>query len=79
MMDESTSRNTEKSCIIYVRYVDNFEAKTAFYGLVDLDGSGNATNIVTALTDIWKKDGLDAKNSCWLATDNASTFTGSII
>ncbi|CAF3984796.1 unnamed protein product, partial [Adineta steineri] len=76
MMDESTSRSTEKSCIIYVRFVENFEAKTSFYGLVDLEGDGTANNIVKALTNMWKNDGLDATNSCWLATDNASTFTG---
>ena len=79
MMDESTSRSIEKSSIIYVRYVDNFEAKTAFYGLVDLDGSRNTNKLVKALTDMWKKEGLNVKNACWLATDNASTFTGSII
>ena len=59
MMDESRSRSIEKSCIMYVRHVDNFEAKAAFYDLVDLDGSGNTNNIVKALTDMWKKDGLD--------------------
>ena len=51
MMHESRFRSIEKSCTIYVRYVNNFEARTAFYGLLNLDGSGNADNIVKALTD----------------------------
>ncbi|CAF4227713.1 unnamed protein product [Rotaria sordida] len=25
---------------------------------------------------MWEKDGLHPTNSCWLATDNAATFTG---
>jgi hypothetical protein len=78
MLDETTSRSTEKSCIIYVRYIDDFEAKTSYYGLADLGGDGTAGSIVKALTGMWKNDGLDAKNTGWLATDNASTFTGSV-
>ncbi|CAF1348456.1 unnamed protein product [Adineta ricciae] len=76
MMDESTSRSTEKSCIIYVRYVENNEAKTSYYGLLDLQGDGTAKNIVKNLSELWSKDGLKPQNSCWLATDNAPTFTG---
>ena len=79
MIDESTFRSIEKSYIIYVRYVDDFEAKTTFYGLLNLNESGNANNIVKALTHMWEKDDLDAKDSSGLAADNASTFTGSII
>ena len=76
MIDESTSRSTDKSCIVYVRYVENFEAKTSYYGLLDLNSDGTAKNIFKSLTCLWKKDDLNPKNSCWLATDNASTFTG---
>ncbi len=75
-MDESTSRTTEKSCIVYVRYVENYEAKTAYYGLLNLDGDGTADNIVKKLNNLWKKDSLTPIHSCWLSTDNASTFTG---
>jgi hypothetical protein len=76
MMDESTSRSTEKSCIVYVRYVEDTEAKTSYYGLLDLQGDGTAKNIVRNLTSLWTKDDLNPINSCWLSTDNASTFTG---
>ena len=76
MMDESTSRTTEKSCIIYVRYVENCEAKTACFGLLDLEGDETAENIVKSLSNVWKKDNLTPIHSCWLSSDNASTFTG---
>ena len=48
-MDETTSRSAEKSCIIYVRYMENFESKTSYYGLLELDGDGTANNIVKSL------------------------------
>ncbi|CAF2948053.1 unnamed protein product [Rotaria sp. Silwood2] len=76
MLDESTSRTNEKSCIIYARYIENYEPKTAYYGLLNLDGDGSAGNIIKALTSMWEKDGLHPINFCWLATDNAATFTG---
>lgn len=75
-MDESTSRSTEKMCIVYVRYVEENEPKTAYYGLLDLEGDGTAKNIVKCLTNLWKKDDLKPYHSCWLSTDNAATFTG---
>lgn len=75
-MDESTSRTTEKSCIVYVRYLEDYQPKTAFYGLLDMEGNGTAANIVKTVTDIWRKDDLNPVNSCWFASDNASTFTG---
>ena len=75
-MDESTSRTTEKSCIVYVRYVDQIEPRTSFYGIINMQGDGSAENIVTQLAELWKKDDLTPSNSCWIATDNASTFKG---
>ncbi len=76
-MDESTSRTCEKSCIVYARYIDNYEQKTEFYGLLNMDGDGSAQNIVDKLVFLWDEDGINVKKTCWLATDNASTFTGS--
>jgi hypothetical protein len=76
MMDESTSRSVEKSCIIYVRYIENFEPKTSYYALVELDGDGSAPNIVKSLAYLWEQDGINPINTCWIASDNASTFTG---
>jgi hypothetical protein len=76
MMDETTSRTVEKSCIVYARYTDNFEPKTAYYGLIDLQGDGTASNIVKLISNLWEKDDINPLKSCWLATDNASTFTG---
>ncbi|CAF3838189.1 unnamed protein product, partial [Adineta steineri] len=35
MMDESTSRSNAKSSIVYVRYVEDNEARTSYYGLID--------------------------------------------
>ena len=75
-MDESTSRTVEKSCIIYVRYIEHDEPKTSYYGLLDLHGDGTAKNIVKCLNELWSKDDLYPNHSCWLASDNASTFTG---
>ncbi len=75
-MDESTSRSTNKMCIVYVRYMDGDEPKTSYYGLLHLQGDGTASNIVKNLNYLWVKDDLQPINSCWLSTDNASTFTG---
>jgi len=75
-MDESTSRTTEKNCIVYVRYLDNYEPRTAFYGLINMEGDGSADNIVRKITALWEKDDLIPSKTCWLATDNASTFKG---
>ncbi|CAF3920865.1 unnamed protein product [Adineta steineri] len=38
MMDESTSRSNAKSSIVYVRYVEDNEARTSYYGLIDFQG-----------------------------------------
>ncbi|CAF4257995.1 unnamed protein product [Rotaria sp. Silwood2] len=76
MMDETTTRTIEKSCIVLVRYVDNFEPKTAYFGLMNLEGDGTAANIVKSISSLWRKDDINPLKSCWLATDNASTFTG---
>ncbi|CAF3930526.1 unnamed protein product [Rotaria sp. Silwood1] len=75
MMDETTSRSAEKSCIIYVRYMENFESKTSYYGLLELDGDGTANNIVKSLVRLWEQDGINPANTCWIASDNAPTFT----
>ncbi|CAF1015489.1 unnamed protein product [Rotaria sordida] len=76
LIDESTSRTCEKSCIVYARYVDNYEQKTDFYGLINMNGDGTAQHIVDKLGELWDEDGINMKKTCWLATDNASTFTG---
>jgi hypothetical protein len=76
MLDESTSRTVEKSLIIYVRYFEDVEAKTTFYGILGLDGDGTANNIVNSIKELWKKDDLNPDKTCWFATDNAATFTG---
>ena len=78
MMDESTSRTVEKSCIVYVRYLEDYKPMTSFYGILNLEGDGTAANIVKTVRDVWQKDDLNPGNSCWFASDNASTFTGSI-
>ncbi|CAF3501980.1 unnamed protein product [Rotaria sp. Silwood1] len=75
-MDESTLRSTGKICIVYVRYIEDNEPKTSYYGLLDLYGDDTAKNIVKSLNCLWTKDDLKPTNSCWLSTDNASTFTG---
>ncbi|CAF1919155.1 unnamed protein product [Rotaria magnacalcarata] len=76
MMDESMSRTTQKSLIVYVRYLDNYEPKTSYYCLLDLDGDGTAQNIVDSISWMWRKDDIDPRKTCWFASDNASTFTG---
>ncbi|CAF0838331.1 unnamed protein product [Rotaria sordida] len=78
MLDESTSRTVEKSLIIYVRYLENDEAKTSFYGILALDGDGSADNIVKCIESLWRADDLNPEKTCWFATDNAATFTGTV-
>ncbi|CAF4595431.1 unnamed protein product [Rotaria magnacalcarata] len=75
-MDESTSRSIEKNCIVYVRYLENFEPRTTFYGIINMEGDGSAENIVKNLSTSWENDDLQPSRTCWLATDNASTFKG---
>ncbi|CAF1394728.1 unnamed protein product [Adineta ricciae] len=69
-------KTTEKSCIVFARYIDNYEEKTAYYGLLDLEGNGTTNNIVESLNCLWGKDDINVSKSCWFASDNASTFTG---
>ncbi|CAF1376387.1 unnamed protein product [Adineta ricciae] len=76
MLDESTSRTVEKSLIIYVRYFEQGEAKTRFYGIIGLSGDGTALNIVNSMKTFWQKDDVNPEKTCWFATDNAATFTG---
>jgi hypothetical protein len=76
MMDESTFRSIENNCIVYVRYLKNFLLRTAFYGLICMEEDSSADNIVKRICELWKNDGLVPSNTCWLATDNASTFKG---
>ena len=75
-MDESTNRSTEKSCIVYVRYLDDFKPQTSFYGILNMEGDGSAENIVNKLLELWERDDLPLAKTCWLGTDNASTFKG---
>ena len=75
MLEETTSRTVENRCIVFVRYVDNFEPKTACYSLINLGGNATASNIVKSIGSIWKKDNINVLKSCWPATGNASTFT----
>ncbi|CAF3716675.1 unnamed protein product [Rotaria socialis] len=76
MMDESTSRSIEKNCIVYVSYLENVVPKTAFYGLINMEGGGPAENIVKRISELWRNDDIITATACWLATDNASTFKG---
>lgn len=78
MLDESTSRTVEKSIIIYVRYFDDRESKTSFYGIMNLNGDGTASNIVDSIKCLWNKDDLNPEKTCWFATDNAATCTGNM-
>ena len=55
MLDESTSRTVQKTLIIYVRFFENNEAQTKFYGIFELDGDGSAHNIVESLNHSGKK------------------------
>ncbi|CAF4346814.1 unnamed protein product [Rotaria sp. Silwood2] len=74
MIDESTSRNVEKSPIIYVRYFENWESKTNFYEVLGLDGDDSIVNIVNCIKSLWQKDDINPEKICWFA-DNAATFT----
>jgi len=76
MLDESTSRSVHKSLIIYVRFFGNNEARTKFYGILELNGDGSAHNIVESIKSLWQKDDLNPEKTCWFSTDNAATFTG---
>ena len=76
MLDESTSRSVHKSLIIYVRFFENNEARTKFYGILELNGDGSAHNIVESIKSLWQKDDLNPEKTCWFSTDNAATFTG---
>ena len=73
-MDESRSIKT--NCIVYVRYLDNLEPRTSFYGIMNMEGDGSAENIVKRISELWEEDGLTSSQTYWLATDNASTFKG---
>ena len=63
MLDESTSRSVEKSLIVYIRYFESGEAKTAFYGILGLNGDGTANNIVNSMKQLWQKDDLNPEKN----------------
>lgn len=41
-----------------------------------MEGDGSADNLVTRIRELRDSDGLDPSRTCWLVTDNASTFKG---
>lgn len=41
-----------------------------------MEGNGTAQHIVEKLTELWNNDDVIVRKTCWLASDNASTFTG---
>jgi hypothetical protein len=51
--------------------------KTDFYDLINMNGDESAQNIVDKLVALWDEDEINVEKTCWLATGNASTFTGS--
>ncbi|CAF4458620.1 unnamed protein product [Rotaria socialis] len=63
MLDESTSRSVEKSVIVYVRYFDEDEAKTSFYGIIGLDGDGVNNGVVAKLREEYDIDFVEL-NTC---------------
>ncbi|CAF4448296.1 unnamed protein product [Rotaria sp. Silwood2] len=62
MIDESTSRNVEKSPIIYVRYFENWESKTNFYEVLGLDGDDSIVELINILLQVQIER---LKLKCW--------------
>ena len=75
-MDETTTRTVEKSCVAYVRFLQDNQPKTSYYCLLNMGGGRTTANIVEKMGNIWYVDGLDPMNSCWFHSENVSTFTG---
>ena len=41
---------------------------------MNLEGDGTASSIVKSISSLWRKDDSNPLKSCWLTTDNESTF-----
>lgn len=76
MIDESNSNTIEKLYIVYVRYIENDEPKTSYYGLLDVHDARTSKSIVQSLKKLWSNDDLCPNQSCWLASDDASIANG---
>ena len=78
ILNAARSKADEELYIVYVRYLENLELKTSYYGLFNLPQTATAKEMAIGLINLWEKDRLKPVHSCWLATDNVSLVTGQL-
>jgi len=75
LIDESTDISISKHLIVYVKYLDNWEPKTSFLGLVHVD-SCDAASIVKSLIGYLMKKELKTELFYGFTSDGASVMLG---
>ncbi|XP_071168230.1 zinc finger protein 862-like [Mytilus edulis] len=75
MLDESTDRTTEKTLMLYVRYIKSNVSVTRFLSVLELSG-GTADVIFTAVKTLFDMYDLDFSKCISISTDGASVMTG---
>jgi len=75
LIDESTDISVSKHLIVYVKYLDNWEPKTSFLGLVRVD-SCDAASITKSLIGYLMKKDLNLKLMYGFTSDGASVMLG---
>ena len=75
MLDESTDRSTEKTLMLYVRYIKQHISVTRFLSVVELSG-GTADYIFEAVKQVFVAYELDFTKCISVSTDGASVMTG---
>ncbi|KAK3099721.1 hypothetical protein FSP39_008564 [Pinctada imbricata] len=77
MADESTDVSTEKTLMLYVRYIKNGAPKVSFLEVVELAGDEcNSENICNTILRVLEQRNLCVTNLSCITTDGASVMTG---
>ncbi|KAK3091876.1 hypothetical protein FSP39_023354 [Pinctada imbricata] len=75
--DESTDVSTEKTLMLYVRYIKNGAPKVSFLEVVELAGDEcNSENICNTILRVLEQRNLCVTNLSCITTDGASVMTG---
>ena len=75
MLDESTDRSTEKTLMVYVKYIKSNVSVTRFLSVIELS-NGTADCIFNAVKELFNMFRLDFSKCISISTDGASVMTG---
>lgn len=82
MIDESTDISVDQNLMVYIRFVLQGVAKTAYFQLAKLPGAATAENITNQLIELFEKEDIQITDNSTkpvlvaIATDGAATMVG---